>query len=183
MNETPDSTVHSICIISRFRGRNSYSYYSCSESSFSRVSSHRLNLASKIFDYFCIWGPCIKHVISWLPDNPHLSPYITSSPRVRFWSGNMLTVSKCYCTVVVWAMCTQKVCLFMDVRLWWWPHKANFVNELLETYYSEVLDHPRCRTLPTRALPPSPQPSPILICYQNWRNHNYVEYATTVWMN
>ena len=63
-------------------------------------------------------------------------------------------------------------------------HKANVVNELLETYQSEVLDHPHRLKLPTWAPPPlSPPPhSPILICYQNWRNH-YEEYATTVWMN
>ena len=37
-------------------------------------------------------------------------------PRVRFYSGNTVTVSKCYCTIVVYAMCTQNVRLFMDDR-------------------------------------------------------------------
>ena len=50
------------------------------------------------------------------------------------------------------------------------PHKANVVNELLESYQLEFLDHP----------PGSPDLSPpTLICFQNLRSP-YREYAMSL---
>ena len=160
----PDKTVHSICILKSLSWQDAVAVITVAPSClFQNKSNHRLNLASKVIHCFYIWGPC-KNMSSQscLPEtSPSVPPYITSSPRVCFWSGNTVTVSKCYCTVVVWALCTQYMCLFMDDRLWWWTHKANVVSELLSQYHLEVLDHLHRLNLLTWAPPPL-SPSPTL---------------------